>query len=341
MTINFGNYYCYAMDLTKEEREIQKEILDWLPDKIIDSHVHCGTEKEVIRIEDRVLQHMASTYLSHTVQESKMLHDKFFPGKNVFNLKFPFVIRGIDYKQTNEYLLKNTDKKDRIALYGIPDDVDYTIDSLETGQYSALKMYYSYFNPSATKIYEYFKPEILEVCEHLRIPIILHLPSSIINCFPQIEQLITDFPYLKLVIAHMGLQKVSSPRLLEIFNKLRSFENTYLDNAMVPSSEIIINAIDLLGSQRIIYGSDEPLNLIRVNVYVNPVLGERYISDYPYHWLDKNEVKQYKHLSIAKVSMLWKVLFSMKRSVASFPKNEQNLIKERLFYYNAKNLFGF
>lgn len=341
MKINYGSYFDYAMDMTKEEIKIQEDLLCWLPNKIIDSHVHCGTEGEVLFVEERTLMHMASTYLSNTVEQSKMLHEKFFAEKNILNLKFPFAPKGIDHKKTNDYLQSNADKKDRIALYGIPDDIEYTITSLRTGSYSALKMYYSYFNPSSTKIYEYFKPEILEVCQQLGLPIILHLPSSITKSFFQIQTLINDFPYLKIVIAHMGLQKIVSTELLETYDKLKKHENVFFDNAMIPSAEILTNAVNIFGSERILYGSDEPLNMIRVNVYNNPKLGERYISDYPYHWLDKNEVDQYRHLSIAKVSMLWKVLVSMKESIQSFPSIEEETIKNRIFYNNAKYLFGF
>ena len=335
------DYFNYGLTLTDEEIKIQKKILDWIPNEIIDCHVHCGQEEDILNIEERTYKHVMSTFLSNSIEQSELIHQVLLPEKIVHNLKFPFVFKGINHKNSNTYLLEKSSNIDNIALYGIPDEIDYTIKMLNQGNFSALKMYPAYFNPNATKIYEYFPREILKVVQETGIPIILHLPCSLIKCIDQVITLLEDFPYLKVVICHMGLSKIISDDLIKVYLDLKKYKNVFFDNAMIQSEEVFFNAINIFGSERILFGSDEPLHLIRANVYINPILGERYISEYPYHWLDKNEVCKYKNFSKVKVSMFWQILDSMYFAISKFPDKEQTIIKNNIFFNNSKSLFNF
>jgi hypothetical protein len=91
--------------------------------------------------------------------------------------------RGIDYRAANLYLLKQSDVQNRIALYGPPDDPEYTIRILGHPRVSALKMYYLYLEPPATEIYQYFPKVVLEEAQRRDVPIILHPPRKITECF--------------------------------------------------------------------------------------------------------------------------------------------------------------
>jgi len=54
---------------------------------------------------------------------------------------------------------------------------------------------------------------------------------------------------------------------------------------MVCDAAVVMSAIRQLGTGRVLYGSDEPCNLLRYVTYRHPELGQRVSSDFPYHWL--------------------------------------------------------
>ena len=173
------------------------------------------------------------------------------------------------------------------ALYGIPDDPDYTVHMLNHPRVSALKMYYSYLEPPATQIYQYFPKVVLSAAQSLRVPIVLHPPTKITDCFDQLERLICDFPDLKICIAHLGLLRDMASGARKRFCAMFADNPlVYFVHALVQSAEVISTALHVLGSGRIMYGSDAPLDLIRYVDYKHPQLGWRAVSEYVYHWSD-------------------------------------------------------
>jgi hypothetical protein len=102
--------------------------------------------------------------------------------------------RGTNHRAANLYLLKQSDAQDRIALYGLPDDPEYTLRMfLEHPRVSALKMYYLYLEPPPTEIYQYFPKVVLEEAQKRDVPTVLHPPRKITECLDQIIKLAQDF----------------------------------------------------------------------------------------------------------------------------------------------------
>ena len=339
--INRADYLEYAGKLSSKELELINRFEDWLPNEIIDSHAHSNLEEHVISIDSRAFNHMLSTFPSFSIDESKIWHKLFHPGKKIRSLRFAKTFRGINHKAANLYLLEQSSSKDRVALYGIPSDIDYTVGMLRHRRVSALKMYYSYLEPPATEIYQYFPTEVLEAVEELDIPIILHPPSRITLCLSQILKLVNDFPKLRITLAHLSLTKSVVPGLEEAFRELARFQNIHFDTSLVPSSEVVSLALRIVGPHKIMFGSDEPLNLIRSVPFIHPEKGERLATAYPYHWIDEDDFKTYKHLALDATHSHWQALEAIRISVSNFPTTEQGKIKEMIFHDNACNFYGF
>ena len=334
-------YLRYARTLTKKECGLVCEFQEWLPDTIIDCHAHCNLSEHVCSIDDRAYNHMLSTFPSFSLEESREWHALLHPEKNIRSLRFPKTFRGIDHRAANLYLLEQSDAQDRVALYGLPDDPEYTIGMLEHPRVSALKMYYSYIEPPATKIYQYFPRVVLEEAQDKGIPIILHPPRRITECLDQVLALAKDFPDLWVCLAHLGLTKSVVPGLEEAFEAIAQLPHIHFDTALVPSAEVIAMALRIIGPNRIMYGSDEPLNLIRSTPYIHPNKGERLATEYPYHWVDMSDYQAYKHLAIGITHAHWQALQAVKTAVFDFPKKEQNAVRQKLFHDNAKLFYGF
>lgn len=228
-------YLAYAKNFTDKECGLIDEFSLWLPNEIIDCHAHCNLSEHVRSIDERAYHHMLSTFPSFSLDESKEWQTLLHPGKTVRTLRFPKTFRGVDHRAANLYLLHKSPEQDRVALYGLPDDPDYTISMLQHPRASALKMYYSYLEPPAIEIYQYFPKVILAAAEMLDIPIILHPPRRITSCLDQILQLIDDFPRLRICIAHLGLTKSVIPGLEDAFAAMANNHNVSFDTALVPS----------------------------------------------------------------------------------------------------------
>lgn len=182
---------------------------------------------------------------------------------------------------------------------------------------------------------------MLETAQERNVPIVLHPPRRITLCLDQIVRLVQDFPRLRVCLAHMGLVKSVVPGLEEAFAAIATFPWIYFDTALVPSVKVMEMALRIVGPDRIMYGSDEPLNLIRSVPYLHPTKGERLATEYPYHWVDATDYKEYKHLAIGATHAHWQALLAIKAAVSTLPDQEQGLVKQKFFYDNAKTFYGF
>lgn len=334
-------YLAYARSFNEQERTLIREFQEWLPDVIIDCHAHCNLPEHVCSIGERAYNHMLSTFPSFSLEESKEWHALFHPGKIIRSLRFPKTFRGIDHRAANLYLLEQSDAEDRVALYGLPDDLEYTIGMMVHPRVSALKMYYSYLEPPAVEVYQYFPKVILEEAQRRDIPIILHPPQRITMCLDQILTLARNFPRLRICLAHLSLTKSVVPGLEEAFTAIAAFPQVYFDTALVPSAEVVEIALRIVGSERIMYGSDEPLHLIRSVPYLHPQKGERLATEYPYHWVDPADYQEYRHLAIGATHAHWQALCAIRTAVFAFPKEKRESVKQKLFHDNAKEFYGF
>lgn len=342
MDIPVEAYLANALQFKLEETKLRNEFAEWLPEEIIDCHAHCNRKEDVTYVGEKAHAHMLSTFPYYSLEDSARIRNTFFhPGKNVRTLRFAKTFRGINHRAANEYLLQESPPEDRIALFGLPEDVEYTISMLDHPRVSALKMYYSYVEPTATIIYEVFKPEILEVAQQRNKPIILHMPKMIVHSVADLEQVLADFPRLRVSIAHLGSTKFVVPGLKEVYERLAKYENIFLDTSLNPSGEVVRLALECFGSERIMYGSDEPLHLIRSVPFNHPKKGQRIVTDYPYHWVDAADHAKYGNLAKDAVHAHWLALGAICSAIESLPSSQQENAKHHVFFANAKDFFGF
>lgn len=342
VSIPVEDYLRYALNLKSEEIAIRERVMAYLPDTIIDCHAHCNLAEHVIEIEESIYSHMMSTFPYFSLEDSYHVKEVLYPGKTVHTLRFANAYKGIDHKAANDYLIERSRPNDRVALYGIPTDIAYTNSMLHHPRIVALKMYPAFFIPRAEKIYQYFPEEVLEEAQSCEIPIILHLPRIITDCTDELRKLITDFPKLLIVLAHLGLPHLPVPNLFETYKYFSTHENLFMDTAMIPSKEVVGLAIQAFGASRIMFGSDEPLNLVRSKVYHNPSLGQRLATEYLYHWVNPDEHKLVSHLAHRLVHTQWQALDAAIEAVKEIlPNTERGNGLEEIFYKNAKAIYRF
>lgn len=336
-----NKYLKDSMKFKTSELDLIDFFSKWLPEEIIDCHIHCNQSDFIKPMSEKTYQHMISTFPSFTLEESETVNSLFYMNKKVSSLRFPHVFRDLDQKKANKYLLENSRSSDRIAIFGLPEDIPYTIKLLSHPRTSALKMYYSYTEPNAKYIYECFPREILDEAERLGIPVIMHLPRVITKSKDDLLQTIKDYPKLKVVVPHLGSTKFVISDLENTYNELATKTNIFLDTSLNPSYEVVKLALKTFGVDRVMFGSDAPLNLIRSIPYIHPQKGQRIITEYKYHWLDEKEYGEYKNMAKDLVHVHWNCLLAIKRAVEDYPQNQHELIKQKIFYKNAKTFFKF
>lgn len=341
MDIPIDKYLAYALKLKSEEEALRRTFETWLPEEIIDCHAHCNTREHVRTIAQKSINHMLSTFPFYSIEDSHDYQRLLHPTKRIRSLRFPKTFNGIEHRRANEYLLTRSPLHDRVAIFGLPEDIDYTIGMLLHPRCSALKMYHSYVEPNAELIYGFFPPAILEAAQDRDIPIVLHVPRVIVQTIDDTMRLLRDFPRLRVSLAHLGLSKFVIPGLRQAYEALAPFEQLSLDTALNPSAEVVHLALSCFGPERVMYGSDEPLHLIRSVAYRHPEKGERLATDYPYHWVDPREHAAYKHLAKDVVHAHWQSLGALKQAIEAFPEWSHAHMKQQIFHDNASTFFGF
>lgn len=334
-------YLKFALQFNKQEEALRDLFAKWLPDDIVDCHVHVGHPQQINEFVYQVYDRPFCSFLGFDLQKSRGIKDLFYSGKRISMLRFAWPFQGINHRGLNEYLLKECPPTDKVVLCGIPTDIDYTVSLLSHERIAGLKMHRFFFVPPAREIYQFFPKTVLETAQSKTLPIILHLPEIASNCISQVEQLICDFPNLRIVLAHLGGYTESLENLERAYKFFARHENLYVDTAMVFSSQAIRIALNYFGEERILYGSDEPLNLLRIKMYQHPVFGSRLISEYPYHWISPAEYKGYKHLAHNAVHAHWQTLLAIKEAIGGLPKVRRETTKKKIFFENSKKIFSF
>ncbi|MDB5159989.1 MAG: hypothetical protein JWO99_252 [Candidatus Saccharibacteria bacterium] len=297
---DFAAYFAHSMKPMDYEVAFIDELNKELPSSIIDAHVHASEEDHFdITKAQTILDKSASTFPETTIEQSQQIDALLHPGMSVRKLRFAHAFRGIDHKAVNDYLIEQSPVQDRVALFGVSEndeEIEYTREELLSGKYSALKMYYCSTAEEKKNLYEYFPPQVLEIAEKVAVPIILHLPKTVSKSMDEIRMLVQDYPNLRIMLAHAGVTWTLPTDFDTTMAEIAGYKNITVDTSGVTNSAIIRATLAHLGPQRVLYGSDEPLNLLREFTYVNPVKGPRLLTDYPYHWVDPQEYDAYKHL---------------------------------------------
>ena len=333
----------HAKSLTPSEIRSIEFYTGWLPDRIVDAHAHSGEEStsQNAKVPQKNLRHMSSTYLHFPIERSRQFDSLFHPGKKITRIRFAKVQRGLSQSATNQYLLSRYSKSDRMAAFGMKEDLEGTIRVLSDPRCCALKMYYLYCEPTAETILDTFPPELLEACQDLEKPIILHLPKPLLKSFDDLISVLRNFPTLKVSLAHLGLHMVDDARLDEAFKKLVPFDNVNLDTALNISKEVFARALKAMGPCRIMYGTDEPINLLRFNVFRHPEKGERIVSDRLYHWADHEEHATYSQKFSDFRHSHWLALDAARHAIETVPNAQgTEATKELIFEQNAVSFFG-
>lgn len=272
------------------------------------------------------------------MSDSRAVQHLLFGELTVRRLWFAQPYRGIDFRRANAYLTRATSKHDRIALCGIPDDLQYTLSEMASGKYAALKMYPHYFEPAATRIREYFPTDVLAAAEQRSMPLVVHVARRIEECAGEIEEIANTYPGLQIILAHYGRAVTASRVVAYAFERILPLENVFMDCSAVHSREVHMLAMATLGSGRILFGSDEPMCLLRMEGFLHPEDGYRFTSPHPYHWLAERHRVGWEHLAAKAILLHWRVLENLIAAIDQVYATDASAAITAVFSRNAERL---
>ena len=333
-----------GFEYTAYDRQVyDRELKDFLPDKIFDAHVHIST--------DTLLSYGShnggsawTDYLSEemSVKDFLDINSQLFPNKKVEALLFGMCMTDID--KANEYVIKCNKGYDFPMLYrcDYAEDADAMEARVKAGGFIGLKPYLSncppYIPSAEVRIYDFLPPAHLEKANKNGWIVMLHIPrdkrlGDPVN-IAQIMEIEEKYPNVKLIVAHVG-RAYTEADFGDAFNILKSTKNMMFDFTANLFTPAITEGIKTVGVDRFVYGTDLPIAVMRMyrvvenNDYIN-VVPKGYYGDVD----GQPHMRQTEGEDIS--MMVYEQLIAFKRSAMELGLRDSDV--EKIMYGNAKLL---
>ncbi len=211
--------------------------------EIIDTHVHVGLPFCCTCIETKFEFDLCNSY-----EDTISLMDQYQIDKAVI---LPIPYYQFDSYMSNEYVLEAYNKfPDRfIPFCRIDKNLE---DNLMRKDFKGVKLHLLYENLELKAI----KKE-LQIIEDANVPIVVHAKYK--DKVSQVEEMLKCAPNLKIILAHMGRGHLyTGEQVIENCIGIKKYSNVYVDTSTIGDIKSIINACEIIGYERVLYGSDYP-----------------------------------------------------------------------------------
>lgn len=220
--------------------------------KIIDSHVHLGSNAYSNLISsdsDNILFRM-----QNSIENFITIMDQYNIDKSVV---FSIPHKDIDVDSSNNYIysayLKYPERF--IPFCRINENLE---ENLKSG-FMGAKLHLLYERLELEELKPYF-----EILEYYKKPIIIHALFK--DKVEQIKKILEYAPKLNIILAHMGRKEIyTNNGVLEVLEGLKQFYNVYFDTSTIGDKTIIEKGINIVGEDRIMFGSDFPFGEVWSN----------------------------------------------------------------------------
>lgn len=221
---------------------------------IIDAHTHIGLKSFVVKpiSEEKLKRPAFRDPMENSIENLIARMDANHVARAV---TFAYPLEEVDAVMANEYVFAaHRAHPDRIIPFAlIGDDVERWVnagacgfkeqDILQAPERFDLKRAYA-------MVAETGKPLLL----HGR----SRTPGEVSD---KIKKMLRDAPQLKVIVAHMGRHTPNTTQHVEEnLSALRDAPNVYFETSTVREPAIIARAVELLGEDRVLFGSDFPFN---------------------------------------------------------------------------------
>jgi uncharacterized protein len=282
-----------ALDRPIDREVYSREIAAWLPERIVDVHVHVSLPEHSgpVSAERKMLDWAMEVGIFQSWDELATSNRTLFPGKRVSSLVFGGVYREVDLDTNNAYVLRGARDPAAMSsgLYvtapGFPEG--RVRDALESG-FLGIKPYPDLAPQGSLEvsIYDFLPEAHLSVLNEFGGILMLHLPRAGRLADPdnirEVNEIAERYPMVRIILPHIGRAFClpTAERGLKLYPRS---PNLLFDTSANLNADVFSYALDTLGPERVLYGSDLPITLMHG---AREHVGERYVNftDGDYSW---------------------------------------------------------
>lgn len=340
----------FVWDYNARDREFWNEHFESrLPASLIDAHIHLDCPEfhyEEMTEEMRKQYWVNEVNSPLTADELDHADRLVYPNRKVKHLVMGFPSLELDVERSNDYVSAQAAKRGWPALTMlIPQWTPQRLEKeLEKPNIIGVKPYYSLIGRSPESRDEYLEADIfdfmphslLEVMNEKKAWVTLHVPKAgrlpAPNNIKQIQEIRKKYPDIILVIAHIG-RCYSKEHAVEGITPLAEDEGLYFDSSAVINPEAHTEALKLIGRDRLIYGSDNPIFYMRGRRQIH---GLKYVNrtSYPFYF---NKEREPEEVEMRYTLMMYEDIKSVLSACDACGCGDAESI-EKIFYSNAKKL---
>ena len=337
-------------ELNNEDLEIFKEeFSDFLPEKIIDFHVHLWKKdsfKESIS-EDRLKQSPAldpDTINGFTFEDFKNTVEKIFPGKKCNGLFFGLPIKEADLNKMNKYISGVCKDNSSYGLFNPEPGLEEIPKDFFKNRFIGFKPYPELVDFAAPKdfskldidisMFDFISKKVFEFSQEYGLIILIHIPrAGRLNDRRNIEEIKAigrKYPNIKIILAHAGRSYCYSD-IKDSIEYLKEVKNLYVDTAMINSFSVNKVLMEELGSERILYGSDLPVAIFKgKNIDINN--RHYFVTKTPKAWSLSSEEMRLDSFTF----FIYEIIRAIRVAAKSLNLSKKGI--DNIFYQNAKRL---
>ncbi|MGY5879563.1 MAG: amidohydrolase family protein [Candidatus Thorarchaeota archaeon] len=225
--------------------------------KVIDSHLHICEDEELFGRDMTFTWEDLDSYLGIVSKVQLMTSME----------------NNHDSRQANHRFfktLKTFSKKDQVLAFYWPHPNEVDPEFLKTYDVAGIK-----YHPSISQLEVHKAKDVLDLVEDTSLPLIVHCGRNIKS---RIEFCLEAYKKRNITIIAAHLGGVSPPlvsRALQILEGADDYDNFYLDTSSIDVARLIARAINIMGSERILFGTDIPFHEYPVLKYALQQVWER------------------------------------------------------------------
>ncbi len=337
-------------DFTEKDNEIyNEEFFNFLPDKIIDSHVHLWKreffQKEVLPERQKSNPFADPDIIDgFTFEDFNKTAEKLFFGKTYEGVFFALPVKEINLAKANSYIADVCLKNNAYGLYVPEPDLKTIPDNFFENRFIGFKPYpdlaeYNQTNDFSkldidVSIFDFISKAVLDFSNKYGLIVLIHIPrKGRLNDKRNIDEIISickKYPNIKVILAHAGRSYCYSD-IKDNIKLLKDLDNLFVDTAMINSYSVNKVLLEELGPERVLYGSDLSVAALKgKNIDINNK--HYFVTDKPRPWsLSSSDMKLEDF-----TYFIYEIIRAIKIAIKSLNLDLKAI--EKIFYQNIKNI---
>lgn len=270
----------HVWSYTDVDRAFWAEHLEgWLPDRLVDAHTHLADPAlRVHPMTDEKRRQYWVAEVSEPIEAAtaERCHSVVFPGRELACVAMGFPDLDYDIEACNEYVRTECVVRNWHSLVMVRPQwsAERVAAELAKPGVIGVKPYYGLISHDPTtrdkhieaSLFDFLPHHILEVLNDRCAWVTLHVPKAGRLGHPdnvrEIKEIRRRYPDIVLVIAHLG-RCYTEPHALEGLRALADDPGLYFDNSAVLNPAVHRIALEQIGPERILYGTDNPVMYMR------------------------------------------------------------------------------